>query len=743
MCKSVLLMLADHVSLSLGFLQVMADVDIPTELVTRLEQERHKSDLDNKLRLHVSNLRQIYYFLEEDVAAFHQYSLKEDFVSEGSLRVLTCGRGFHFIGLQMALAAELDVYPHQVELWCTVSAANQRLRLVEKMSAGAVVRSCDMPYFVRVLGSKDTAEVTSSIIERYTRLQREEVLLQDAIRTALSPAGVELPFDPSEGCGIGRGQFTMKRIVDTATRENQQQTYNTLLEEAVGIVNTLVLPVLQTHQLMFFKVFDVDNRLPRLTLGTGAGGKGGHIQSHDNCPIMYIGSEYIDESDSLVDMRTTVFGMLRGFFERGGKSMPDEWRNLHFFLMTSEGDMVCLSSDEVRYKEDLEDGDVICCVPGPAVESDILLREQEAEAYSALTTFMRYEINKMVFRVGPCSYIPSQAKYFKRACGLWTVSQCPLPDLTAIGDPSEEDRECTLSLMQTCQQVVRDVSCLVRSTDDKLVVGKEYIAQERHMFRPLLPDGEVALTKYLRPFVKGMNSHDLYSLQVACLPLDPLPAYSNKRYLEFNLVDQRMRDQRREWLERDIYPQAVHLYNIQRKFISSMTSTSEGEVQLGQLRPVSGDINWPRGVTAVADEFVSDSRLYLSVDVDIGLTVHDVLQEVRRNIRVLTDPRPSDGEHQREGEGEGKGPRKRSAGEEAALSEDRNVRSRPNGMNEEDKDRDSSVTEECVWADLIYPSEVVPPDSADSFILAFATMDHSIISYLRADGAVSTIRRNW
>ena len=719
----------------------MEPVDIPADLIERLEQERIKADLDNKLRLHVSNLRQMFYFLEEDVAAFHQYSLKEDFVSERAFRVLNCAKGCHCVGFQIALAAELGVYPHQVEIWTTMSDNRQKLRLLQRMSPKTFVKHYDLPFFVRVLGPCDTLEVSPALIEGYSRLQEEEATFLDEIRDAFTLAGVELPYDPSEGCGIGRGQFTVKRA-NESVRDHLLQKYNALLDEAVELVSDIVLPVPKTHQVIFFKVFDAEHILPHPCIGDSDQATDSDAR---NCPIVYLGSEYVDESDSIDDINTTVFKMLSSCFGAVGKGIPEDWVNMHYFLMALNGDITCLST-ETREQEELDDGDVICCVPGPRVDTEELRKEQESLAYNALNSFITYEINKKTFRIGYCSYIPSQVKYFKRACGLWTASQCDLPVLPI---PSDDEEEYILSLAQSCELVVRDVANLVQNTGMRLVVGKEYVSHDRHMYLPLPPNPDLQFSKYLRNFVKLMNSHDLYSLQVACLPLDPLPDSSKKRCLEFILVDQRMREQRREWLDRDIYRQAAHLYNMQKKDILSMVADGQDRtVQVGQLRPVSGDISWPYGVTPVADEFVSDSHLYLSFDVDIGVTVHDIMQDVRRNI-VLADPTTAVVSDASEEDGVGPSPRKRPVAEVTVTSVGRNVRSRAgsgNPINEteqHDEEKNDGGKGECMWANVLYPAEFVSPDTKEPFIIAFSIMDHSIYSYLHCDHAMSTIRRNW
>lgn len=607
--------------------EVMAGVEIPSPLIARLEEERAKAQLDAMLRTHNNFIRHVQYFLEEDLAMFHTFTRSEDWVSQASLRTITIGKGVYCYALMLALAKELEVYPHQIEIWKCMTSDEKNFRLVEKIPVAAFIRDFDFPFFVRIAQNASNDELMQLSYQQL--YEKEQEYLAD-VRDACTPSALtgKLQFDPCEGMGIGRGTLKIKKMADPQGSELLEKN-NALAEEVLATLSKYTEETLETVKLVFFKVFDVENRLPHpcfpLSPRCAVVDKN-EAEALYNSKVVYIGASFVDDSEPIEDIRQTVRALLQSCFETAGLDFPDDWQDLYIFEMASNYQIeFILDDDGVRQPEFLSNGSILCCVPGPASND---FDNSESKARIALQNHISHEVSKIPITVTYCRSLPSAspAKYFNRMCGLWTLSGCESPSR------SEEDWIVTLSLEQSCVSAAAEVISQLSVNPKRVWVGKEYNNPNGSQHcRSLQAIPQHSLENYFEFFARNRHRH---SLQVACLPLD-LPGvqeYSSRRYLEFELMDQRMRAQRKFLLENSIYKQARHLYYLQRKDILSMGESSDEGVDVMRLRHIYEDIDWPRGVTPVADEFVSESSLYLMFESDANLTFNDIVKKVRENI---------------------------------------------------------------------------------------------------------------
>jgi hypothetical protein len=725
--------------------EVMAGVEIPSDLLERLEQERAKAALDMMLRVHNGGIRQVQYFLEEDVAMFHNYTRGEDFVSEASYRTITMVKGLYCYALQFALAKELGVYPHQIEIWKTFQQNDTKsLRLQNKIPCGVFIKNFDFPFFVRIA---ENASHDETMRLSYQELYEEEQVLLADLRVAYTPAGLAgpLPFDPVEGMGIGRGILKIRKLADPDGTK-LADVNKRLSEESLSVIEKYTEETPSTVKYVFFKVFDDEFLLPRPCYQLSCRYGDDSLldtKDMDQCKIAYIGSGFIDDTEPMEDIRYTVMSMLRNCFVNAGRDFPDAWQDFYLFDMTPDHNIeYILDDDGVRQPEFISHGTILCCVPGPSSDN---FDATEARAKDMLHEHISYEISKIPVPVSFCKHSQSgsPAKFFKRLCGLWSLSGCD------SATSADDEWLVTLSLEQSCVSAAALIASQMQVDRTRVLVGKEYFnPQGTFFFKSLQSYQQRPLKDFYDFFV---DNRFRIALQVACMPMELPPGdeLSSRRYLEFDLVDQRMRAQRRSWLESTVYKQADHMYNMQRKDILSMAESVEDGVNVMKLRHVYKDVNWPQGVTPVADEFVSDSVLYLTFESDASLTFHDVVQKARRNILLTStaDERAVSGKRTIE-----------MISDEEATENARVVRSRADtkapgvvSINEMIPDvpqrsvicSDPEVVDRCAWSHLLPMSEDADMSAAELTILAFFMMNHEIVKIYGASYDLSDVARSW
>jgi hypothetical protein len=209
----------------------MENIEIPLDLDRRLSEEKLKKVEENLSNKHRESFVEIDYFLESDLKTFSKFSESEDLISEKeSLKHLYVLAGCTHLGLIYQLAAHFKRLPCEIECWTASRGPNdERLRIYDCIPASSYPKPLNHheTYFIRFVEEND-----GNVLEESCALiQLQEEWLKALRKNYLQnlPSGLNLTFDPCEGCSIGQGGHIVKNLTTASqhdplpSREDEQQ----------------------------------------------------------------------------------------------------------------------------------------------------------------------------------------------------------------------------------------------------------------------------------------------------------------------------------------------------------------------------------------------------------------------------------------------------------------------------------------------------------------------------------------
>lgn len=650
----------------------MEPVEIPSQLSSRLFEEKMKRQEETMHHSHRGHFYDIDYFLEEDIANFSKYSESEDLISEKySLRHLKILDTCTYLGLYYAFACHFQKLACEIEIW-KASRKDGRLRIHDPVAKDQYMKNLtpreNQCYFVRFVEEND-----QDVLEEASDLLVLESDLVSAIRQrylARIP-NIRLSYDPCEGCTIGQGGYILRNMalaIQSEANASDVESGRELITKfhqlchraAINLTNSENC-LSQVDMMLIFRAFDYEIHWQSLGLEKAPNPRlhrfeiGDHSNSSDESEsddesdlndsianrytrrIVYLGCMKMSPISTYRQIELQFEHLLSKYFLANHLDIPDCWKTFQFVNVYQTSEVITYSHTPTKTIDDLDiqSGDILYCVPFSTTDDSGSSNpcEQVEEPSNPYIQDIREFFENETTKVNVTIKFHKGFIYtdiLNRVTGLWKLAGVPNRHVIT------SETTVSLSKQKRCFDVIDQLEHHFGVDNERrLIIGKTILLQTGGTgYRQLR---EQPHDRTLQEFCTGKNLK--YLLHLVLLPFSIDEKYiHNLRYLEFIICDKRMVSIRKKWLENHIYPQAIQHYQNQISNLLQKDSTRAlEEISSFDLYPVSDSLNWPNHITPLPDEWIFEDRLYLKFENSEEVSITEIIESINDNIQCFVD----------------------------------------------------------------------------------------------------------
>lgn len=329
--------------------------DIPAHLKERLKKEITRRIQEEKRQAREKQYYDLNYYLEEDIANFHSYSQKMDFLSLNNSRNIRVMVDSSMLSILLQLSDLLNISPIRIRIWNIYYdkrsdhiRASERFEFNQDTISSKSRKYCnkDSLYIDILPDALPDDEMANQVFYRTYKLLRnqEKECLKNLHEELEIINGPDKDNDYLEGYGIGSSNIglfknfllpiSIKRhlsndVIQVSSAdlimtsdiiiENKNDIYNEQLNVLTKEMNDLMikhLPIVNETFKIFFKIFDPLNILPlKLWHPLISNPYESNKASNEYNPMKYLGSKLLSKETTTKSLQTVIRKMLTKVFE--------------------------------------------------------------------------------------------------------------------------------------------------------------------------------------------------------------------------------------------------------------------------------------------------------------------------------------------------------------------------------------------------------------------------------------------
>jgi hypothetical protein len=337
----------------------LVDDDIPVHLKERLKYEVDVRIQEERRQSREKQYYNLSYYLEEDIADFHSYSSKMDFLNVNYYRSIRVMEGSSMLSILLQLSDLLNISPIRIRIWfLAYNKRNDHLRASYRFEfnqdtiklTNRKFHNKDSLYIEILPEDIDGKQV---FYDNYNKLRLEErEYLKKLHDELIEINGTDVDNNYLEGYGIGSSNIGLEKQillpVSIASRSNPNEIiqissenlvasdniiddknseYNEHFNSLSKQMNDLMIkfqPSLNETFLIFFKVFDPLNKLPlKLWNPLVSIPNESKAVTNEYNPMKYLGSKLLSQEVSQKSLPKIIYKMI-------SKVVSEEQKNEYF-----------------------------------------------------------------------------------------------------------------------------------------------------------------------------------------------------------------------------------------------------------------------------------------------------------------------------------------------------------------------------------------------------------------------------
>mmetsp|Transcript_25746 Transcript_25746/g.43375 ORF Transcript_25746/g.43375 Transcript_25746/m.43375 type:complete len:1590 (+) Transcript_25746:156-4925(+) len=632
--------------------RTMADVQIPSDLASRLNEE-YLRNMEIERQLEAQSLfKEVSYIILDDLKDFSNYSSMCDFFDPADAKHMKIMKKTSVGGYLTAFAEIFNVRVDRIQLWL-VSRADERdvWRISERIDIhehGHVSLNTQKGFiYVEILPYCEDTDFE----ENLDRLKDYELKWLEKCRRALRESEGERGYDRMTGCGVCRGSSAILNSI----RDNEVK--HTLIQD-LDAMNKFFHKILKESELyirnqdntfmLILKSLNVgvDEEIEEPTLMRTI-----MVQGVNDRDVTY---EHLQDFAIKHVRKTIIRKANEGITtEEDARKLLETWQRGELIKMMSPTDLeripkrvrhFTLADQEVC---SLQCGDIVCLVPfdDMGVSDDGSDEESASEFdgfspwhyFTELSQCLRSVVLMLDILVKSNNKVQvPHLELLNRRTGLWQLARSILSNKAdADSELNDEEILADSGRYVTVNEDYDQVQ-LLQAVDNALSFGDESRLRVGYHHVTYNRNSNIKSFKVVQNDFFRQGLHHEHDISVEALPFprifpgDAEESTKPCKYYEVFLMDANLRNVRKLWIDTVINPRAKELYSNQ---------IEAGASSVFQLQRVYKQLPWPDDVVRCPDEFISPGKCYMTMDIpqlseDHACLVHDVVQQLRKYIGI-------------------------------------------------------------------------------------------------------------